>query len=88
MSRPKRLWPKCPWPKCLSTAYLDVSLVYEIISFLANNLGPDLDWQNVSPDLDPKPLTLIVLLKEFLKSQHSQQHKSMMNYPACIELKP
>ena len=35
-----------------------------LITF-ANSLGPDQDRQNVSPDLDPNCLTLIVLLKEF-----------------------
>ena len=36
----------------------------------ANSLDPDQDWQNVGPELDPKPFeTLIVFLKEFFKKK-------------------
>ena len=63
-----------------------------LITF-SNSLDPDQDQQNVSPDLDPNRLTLIVFLKVFFekvnleKSQHDD-NKIIINKLAGKEFIP
>ena len=57
-----------------------------LITF-ANSLDPDQYRQNISPDLNPNSLTLIVLLKELLFKKSAVDNKNMKIYPACEKLK-
>ena len=76
----------------LLTLSLLAATCHLLITF-ANSLDPDQDRKNVSPDLDPNRLTLIVFLKEFfLKSKFwkklADDNNSMKNDPACKRVKP
>ena len=61
-----------------------------LITF-ANSLNPNQAQQNVGPDLGPNCLTLMVILKNFLKKSILKkirgQINSIKNYPAGKELK-
>ena len=66
-------------PYCLQNDGLDLG------SYCLQNVGPDLGPYCLQMLSGSKPLdTLIVILKESFKI--SADNKSMVNYPACMEL--
>ena len=64
---------------------------YHLPIIFAKGLDPDLDRQNVMPDLDPNYLTLWrfpwkIFSKKLILKKVSRRQKHIKNYPACTVL--
>ena len=67
----------CPHTKPISNSFFARGNFCCLLITFANSFDPDQDQQNVSPDLDPNCLTLLVFRKDFFEKVNFEKNRQM-----------